>query len=104
MDRPGPCVYGARRRGASTPVTRLAEANRLDVAQDELAILGAPAEVRDDAVARLLRLLTEISPSRRATDEVLEGAADLVYDGNVRLPERVAQLRALVYDVITISM
>ena len=51
-----------------------------------------------------LRLLTEISPSRRATDEVLEGAADLVYDGNVRLPERVAQLRALVYDVITISM
>ena len=104
MNRPGPGVYGARRRGASTPVTRLAEANRLDVAQDELAILIAPAEVRDDAVARLLRLLTEISPSRRATDEVLEGAADLVYDGNVRLPERVAQLRALVYDVITIYM
>ena len=104
MDRPGPGVYGARRRGASTPVTRLAETNRLDVAQDELAILIAPAEVRDDAVARLLRLLTEISPSRRATDEVLEGAADLVYDGHVRLPERVAQLRALVYDVITIYM
>ena len=68
MDRPGPGVYGARRRGASTPVTRLAEANRLDVAQDELAILGAPAEVRDDAVARPLRLFTEISPSRRAAD------------------------------------
>ena len=79
MDRRGPGVHGARRRGASAPVTRLAETNRLDVAQDELAILIAPAEVRDDAVARLLRLLTEISPSRRATDEVLEGAADLVY-------------------------
>ena len=78
MDRPGPGVDGARRRGASTPVTRLAEANRLDVAQDELAILVAPAEVRDDAVARPLRLFTEISPSRRAADEVLESAADLV--------------------------
>ena len=60
MDRPGPGVYGARRRGASTPVTRLAEANRLDVAQDELAILGAPAEVRDDAVARPLRLFSSM--------------------------------------------
>ena len=57
MDRRGPGVYGARRRGASTPVTRLAEANRLDVAQDKLAILGAPAEVRDDAAARPLRPL-----------------------------------------------
>ena len=56
----------------------LAETNRLDVAQDELAVLVAPAEVRYDAVARPLRLFTEISPSRRAADEVLEGAADLM--------------------------
>ncbi len=84
MDRRGPGVHGARRRGASTPVTRLAEANRLDVAQDELAILGAPAEVRDDAAARPLRLFTEISPSRRATDAFPEGAVDLMYDGHAK--------------------
>ena len=78
MDRRGPGVHGAHRRGASAPVTRLAETNRLDIAQDELAIHVAPAEVRYDAVARPLRLFTEISPSRRAADEVLEGAADLM--------------------------
>ena len=84
MDRPGPGVDGARRRGASTPVTRLAEANRLDVAQDELAILVAPAEVRDDAVARPLRLFTEISPSRRAADEVLDVAISTIQPWRAR--------------------
>ena len=42
-------AFGARVRGARDL------AKPINVAQDELAILGAPAEVRDDAVARLLR-------------------------------------------------